>query len=123
MISHESQRNIWEWVRNHCRQAPELVYYDNACNLQEFILSRDPASAMGTQFMCGAARYQPSAAAVTPFLYLHALQHRRVPRSGALLCQLPTLDPARRAGCPDVRCRDLPPLPRPVYWRNDPVQP
>jgi hypothetical protein len=122
MISHESQRNIWEWVRTHCRQPPELVYYDNACNLQEFVLSRDPASAMGTQFMCGAA-YQPGAAAVTPFLNLHPLQHRRVPWSGALVRQLPTLNPARRAGCPDVRCGDLPPLPRPLRGGNDAVQP
>lgn len=54
MRAHESLRDIWEWIRTHQHRPPELVYYDAACMLHQFVLARDGGSAEGCQFMCDA---------------------------------------------------------------------
>lgn len=52
MAQHESHRAILDYMRTHFREPPELIYYDNACNLQEYVTSRDPATFWRCQFMC-----------------------------------------------------------------------
>lgn len=51
MREHESQRDIWSWITNHCQRPPELIIYDNGCHLGEWVRSRQPGAARRCQFM------------------------------------------------------------------------
>ena len=51
MHNHESPRTVFEIMFSRWKVAPEVVVYDNACNLAKFCLSREYAFFKHTKFV------------------------------------------------------------------------
>jgi hypothetical protein len=54
----ESPRMVYEVLMTRFRNLPELVIYDNGCNLHEYILNRLPRMASGLQVMVDGFHFQ-----------------------------------------------------------------
>ncbi|KAI9140582.1 hypothetical protein BKA69DRAFT_1029440, partial [Paraphysoderma sedebokerense] len=54
----ESQATAFEFLYTRCSQAPKYVVYDNACNVQEYVLNREPAFFKNTMFLVDGLHFQ-----------------------------------------------------------------
>lgn len=57
MKNSESPRTVFEAIYTHWETAPELIVYDNACNLHNFFLNREPVFFKDTRFNVDASHY------------------------------------------------------------------
>jgi hypothetical protein len=80
MANAESPRTVFEWVFTRCTLPPEIICYDNGCNLQRFCLSREPGFFGKVDFYVD---------------HLHFMDHNR--------CSLEYCS----ANCPDIRNSSL----------------
>jgi len=50
MVDAESPRTVFELFYTRCSKAPELICYDNGCNLEHYCRNREPEFFAGTDF-------------------------------------------------------------------------
>ena len=58
MANAESPRTVFEVVYTLCRDAPRSIIYDNACNLLQYVLNREPEFFKNTRFAVDAMHYR-----------------------------------------------------------------
>lgn len=78
MKYHESPNVPFTILRSRCKEAPSLVVYDNACNLHQYCINRDPDFFKNTAFRVDALHFKNHKACGSSYELKAYPQHKKL---------------------------------------------